>query len=572
MSSSSKDQNKMFVLKVKELLKTRGHEVKTSHLYDIFAELAGYKNWHVASAKNADLTQVMKKYIEEIPRKNEDSYLKHICDFFLDDTGNKINFDLMDPRLPAWNYLITGRTGSGKSVFLNKILYTNIARNKNAIICILGGSKYDYFKLIEMNDGISINLKSLPKIQIFNLHEKEMVPAPQKIDSIAQYLQSNSIISKPLEDIKILVKDFYEEMNFNSHKSKDDVINSFNDFFEIDPNLSINKKELEEHLILKEGQVEPSKAKMEELMEIMKEMLFFENPDFVKVDKIKQVYHDVFQLIKQAYREIGELKGQFPTISDLCELSNNIRIKENLIKWTKTSEFQMFDTNQTEIDITKNIIHIDLNVLGYTPHLRNVYAILIQSMMRNKMYYTKNVRKIMVRDELSNMIEFEFLRKIFVEDLRASRMNGFSTITITQSPYDVLTIPSGKHILSNMNVNILGDTDYKEKERISDLFKFNDDLFEKWKYIRLKNNNGKKSSSFLILNQLNNPVVVNELNKFEEILYTWDRFVQEDIIHYYHTIEKIPLEQAIMKIYNKSYLQDEKLMDFFKSKGIPLDD
>ena len=33
-----------------------------------------------------------------------------------------VPFDLLDERIPSWNYSISGQTGSGKSVLMNAIL------------------------------------------------------------------------------------------------------------------------------------------------------------------------------------------------------------------------------------------------------------------------------------------------------------------------------------------------------------------------------------------------------------------------------------------------------------------
>jgi len=107
---------------------------------------------------------------------------------FVDMRGNKVIFELMDPSLPAWNYSISGQTGSGKSVLMNAILTMQLAdlakTGKKPIICILdvGGDRGSYMKFMNLVKGTQINLSGAvkPSIQMLALVPERSLPTPDK--------------------------------------------------------------------------------------------------------------------------------------------------------------------------------------------------------------------------------------------------------------------------------------------------------------------------------------------------------------------------------------------------------
>lgn len=50
--------NTAFIKKAQQLLSRHGFEVKTSQLYEVFSELAGYKNYNVAKAKKVEFEKL----------------------------------------------------------------------------------------------------------------------------------------------------------------------------------------------------------------------------------------------------------------------------------------------------------------------------------------------------------------------------------------------------------------------------------------------------------------------------------------------------------------------------------
>lgn len=53
------EKNKKLIKKTQAVLKKHGYDVKTGHLYELFSELAGFKSYNVANAKNADFLVLM---------------------------------------------------------------------------------------------------------------------------------------------------------------------------------------------------------------------------------------------------------------------------------------------------------------------------------------------------------------------------------------------------------------------------------------------------------------------------------------------------------------------------------
>jgi hypothetical protein len=145
--SSNNEQNKLFIAKAKKLFNQKGYEVKTSHLYDIFSQLSGYKNWHIASKKDPILAQSIKLEVDK--NKDNPEFLnifendnesinrilemktKGILDdkFFLGYKENNTPYLVDFFKSP--NGLFIGKMGSGKTESLKSTLFAWMIANSH---------------------------------------------------------------------------------------------------------------------------------------------------------------------------------------------------------------------------------------------------------------------------------------------------------------------------------------------------------------------------------------------------------------------------------------------------------
>jgi hypothetical protein len=521
--------------------------------------------------------------------------LKHNgTNHFIDNRGNMVVFDLMDPSLPAWNYSVSGQTGSGKSVFMNTLLDMQFAdlttTGKKPVICILdvGGDRGSYQKMMSLIGGAEINLSGVvkPSIQMFEIIPERSNPTPKKIEDVAQFLINDRKIDDPSfvrsqDEWEMCVRAFYSEIlakganNMPEYELKKLFVETF----------GFNEKPgYREVFKLTPGNCEPSSKDFNLIMGILEVML---SSNVKSIDGFKTFdYDEIAQMVLETYRQTND---RFPYLTDFLKIGESIevtdeeskkiqqRFKIKIGNWTRKGANPMFDKDTT-VDISNDVILADLKGLESNPQLQVVYTLLISQLFNNKMYFTRDRRKLIVRDEAWSIMQNERARKYFVEDLRTARKNGFATISITQLPTDYLRPDEGdgRAIMSNMQVQIFCKFGTEKIcQEVAHEFGLGSEVIAEMNDLGLKKElqeDGTWRSSYakfmMVMGGKNIYVFYNILHPFEYILYS-SSAEDNAIIDYYMKIKRTHsnLEDVLWLIANQEHIGDIGLADFLENGG-----
>lgn len=508
---------------------------------------------------------------------------------FVDMRGNRVVFELMDPSLPAWNYSISGQTGSGKSVLMNAILTMQLAElvktGKKPIICILdvGGDRGSYTKFMQLIKGTQINLSGAvkPRIQALSIVPERSLPTPAKVNTISETLLSNNPDMDDPDKMPILVRAYYEEFikeggnNLNDYERE----KLFETVFGLE-----YKKSYKELMVLNPGECEPSLRSFNLIMGLIEVIL---SSNIKEIDGFRMFdYDEISHIVRETYRRTEK---RFPYLTDLYNvasemsrdkdghlnpLANKMLIK--LKNWTREGSYPMFDLD-SNIDVTNDIVLADLKGLENEPQLQVVYTMLISEVFNNKMYFTRDRRKLMVRDEAWSLMKNAKARDYFVEDLRTARKNGFATIAISQLPTDYLKPDPdvGRAIMTNMQVNIFCkfESDFICKQ-IGQEYGLNQEIVEEMKSLgvvkEVQPDGSYKASysKFMMVMGRSVYVLKNLLHPFEYILYS-SSAEDNAIIDYYmkKTKQYEELEDVLWLIAQGKHKGDMGLADFLETGG-----
>jgi type IV secretory pathway VirB4 component len=509
---------------------------------------------------------------------------------FIDSRGNAVVFDLMDPSLPAWNYSVSGQTGSGKSVLMNTLLdmqFADLAKTgKKPVICILdvGGDRGSYQKLMRLVNGTEINLSGVvkPSIQMLELVPERSNPTPGKIKSVAKVIKEQESSPLDLEDLETRVRAFYSELldKGQNNLTEYEKQKLFSETFGFE-----EKQEYRDLFKLRPGECEPASKNFNLIMGILEVML---STNAKVIDGFRTFdYDEISSIVLETYRNTP---GRFPFLRDILKTAEDLfnpqdpdsiklanRFKTKIMNWTREGAYPMFDQN-TSIDVSNDVILADLKGLESNPQLQVVYTLLISQLFNDKMYFTRDRRKLIVRDEAWSIMQNERARKYFVEDLRTARKNGFATIAISQLPTDYLRPDEsdGRAIITNMQVQIFCKfgTEKICKEVAAE-FGLGQEVVEEMKSLGLQKElqpDGSYKTTYskfmMIMGGKSIYVFYNILHPFEYILYS-SSAEDNAIIDFYMRIKKShdSLEAVLWLIAENRHIGDRELADFLEKGG-----
>lgn len=508
---------------------------------------------------------------------------------FIDSRGNVVVFDLMDPSLPAWNYSVSGQTGSGKSVLMNTLLDMQFAdmatSGKKPVICILdvGGDRGSYQKFMRLVNGTEINLSGVvkPSIQMLELVPERSNPTPGKIKAVSAVLASTENVTHS-DDLETRVRAFYAELLEKGQNNLTDYEKQklFSETFGFE-----EKPGYRELFKLKPGECEPSSKNFNLIMGIIEVML---STNAKVIDGFKVFdYDEISAVVLETYRRT---QGRFPYIKDLLKTAEELfnpqdpesqklanRFKTKITNWTRDGAYPMFDKD-TSIDISNDVILADLKGLEANPQLQVVYTLLISQLFNDKMYFTRDRRKLIVRDEAWSIMQNDRARKYFVEDLRTARKNGFATIAISQLPTDYLNpdASDGRAIITNMQVQIFCKFGTEKICReVATEFGLGQEVVDEMKTLGLQKElqpDGSYKTTYskfmMIMGGKNIYVFYNILHPFEYILYS-SSAEDNAIIDFYMRIKKShsSLEDVLWLISEGRHIGDLELASFLEKGG-----
>lgn len=507
---------------------------------------------------------------------------------FIDVRGNRVDFDLMDPSLPAWNYSISGQTGSGKSVLVNALLtmqFADTARGKKPVICILdvGGDRGSYTKFMELVKGSQINLSRAmkPSIQMFELIPDRSLPTTDKIREVAEEIfkivkKDNSKVT--VEQLEVKTREYYNykiQMPVDAAENEYELKKLFEEIYEF-----AEKKEFREFMKLKAGDVIPDQKRFNLIMGVLEVIL---STSAKKLDGFEVYdYDEVSELVLETYRRT---KGRFPYLTDFLKVASSIVKKDNPMtgklltkvkNYTKEGAYPMFDQD-TNIDVSNDVILTDLKGLESEPQLQVIYTLLISQLYNDKMYFVKDRRKLIVRDEAWSLMQNERARRYFVEDLRTARKNGFATIAISQLPTDYLhpNPQDGRAIISNFQVNVFCkfSTDSICRD-VGQEYGLSEEIVEEMKNLgvqkEIQDDGSYKPTyaKFMMVMGKSVYILKNLLHPFEYALYSSSAEDNAIIDYYLRKIKTYEnLEDVLWLIAESKHIGDEGLALFLEEAG-----
>ncbi len=522
-------------------------------------------------------------------------HLKHNgTNHFVDARGNRVIFDLMDPTLPAWNYSISGQTGSGKSVLVNALLtmqFAETAQGKRPVICILdvGGDRGSYTKFMDLVKGTQINLSRTmkPSIQMFELVTERSLPNSKKIKDVAKVVFEDIKKDPELKDkydltkLEVKVREYYNEriglppeMANNDYELK----KLFLEMIGFD-----EKKGYRELFKLNPGEVLPDQKQFNLIMGVLEVVLSTSSKKLDGFDVYD--YDEISEIVMETYRRIGERENRFPYMTDFLNIATEMvdqnepdarRMLTKIKNYTKEGAYAMFDQD-TSIDISNDVILTDLKGLESEPQLQMIYTLLISQLYNNKMYFTRDRRKLIVRDEAWSLMQNERARRYFVEDLRTARKNGFATIAISQLPTDYLSpsVQDGRAIISNFQVNIFCkfSTDSICRE-VGQEYGLTAEIVEEMKSLGVQKEIQEDGSfkptyaKFMMVMGKSVYVLKNLLHPFEYALYS-SSAEDNAIIDFYTKVKKThsSLEEVLWVIAQGQHIGDNDLAQFLEDSG-----
>lgn len=521
-----------------------------------------------------------------LPIYENSSPLKHNgANHFIDDRGSVVVFDIMDPRLPAWNYSISGQTGSGKSVLCNTILTMQLvdtSKGKAPVICILdvGGDQGSYDKLIRLAKGLKITLGGVkkPQIQMFGIDTQQAVLTPNAIKAAAELIRQDHPNDA---DLEMKARTFYMKCLEKGFNNLNDFARGefFKEIFGFEEDFMYR-----EALTATPGRCEPSKKQMSLIMSIFNIILSSSIESGGQPDGFRNFDSDnVSELILGAFRTTD---GRYPYMTDFYEIAKskledgNSSVTKFLSKirnWTREGAYPMFDMD-TDVDLGNNFMVVDLKGLDAEKSLQIVYTLLFSQLFSDKMYYIRGRRKLMVRDECWSVLKNDAAREYFVEDLRTARKNGFATISLTQLPTDYLSPDpqAGRAILSNMQVDIF--CKFQKENDIDNIcreYNLSKEVASQIKELGTQSKvmpNGsivKTHSKFMVVRGGKDIMVLNNyLHPFEYQLYS-SSAEDNAVIDYYLNIKRKfkELEDTLWFIAEKKHLFDGELGEHMKKSG-----
>ena len=294
-------------------------------------------------------------------KKMKSSNAAHLMPVFANWTGNPTPVCLLPTRdgqlfsldpyaehLPAWNGIVFGSSGSGKSytvVQLMAMFYGKVSVNsagkahRPRIVWIDNGASSQ--RLIEVLDGefLDLNLNSGICLNMFDLRKGETRPSPDRIRTVLAVLE-------------MILKD--EDKH------------------------ALNKR---------------AKALLEE--------------------QLHKVYADA--------------QGKVPTLSDLKALLDEHeeaqlrKFGDVLYSWTGTSAYGQLLDGQTNVELSKDLVSIEVQQLSNYPDLKDVLLLLLTSHIQDVASSDIEREYLLIIDEAERLFQSELARQVVITCYRTWR-------------------------------------------------------------------------------------------------------------------------------------------------------
>ena len=296
--------------------------------------------------------------------------------------GQLFSLDPYAEHLPAWNGIVFGSSGSGKSytvVQLMAMFYGKNTQNSNGktsrprIVWIDNGASSQ--RLIEVLDGefLDLNLQSGMRLNMFDLQEGETTPSPARLRTLLAVLE-------------MILKD-------------DD------------------KQALDKH----------SKALLEE----------------------------------QLHKVYAEANGKTPTLSDLKNLLDKHtdeqmrKFSEVLYSWTGKSAYGQMLDGQTNVELSKDLVSIEVQQLSNYSDLKDVLLLLLTSHIQDVASSDLEREYLLIIDEAERLFQSELARQVVITCYRTWRKFRSGIWCLSQNYKDFMADKELKDALMTNTTSVI---------------------------------------------------------------------------------------------------------------------
>ena len=296
--------------------------------------------------------------------------------------GQLFSLDPYAEHLPAWNGIVFGSSGSGKSytvVQLMAMFYGKNTQNSNGkvsrprIVWIDNGASSQ--RLIEILGGefLDLNLQSGMCLNMFDLQEGETTPSPARLRTLLAVLE-------------MILKD-------------DD------------------KQALDKH----------SKALLEE----------------------------------QLHKVYAEANGKTPTLSDLKNLLDKHtdeqmrKFSEVLYSWTGKSAYGQMLDGQTNVELSKDLVSIEVQQLSNYSDLKDVLLLLLTSHIQDVASSDLEREYLLIIDEAERLFQSELARQVVITCYRTWRKFRSGIWCLSQNYKDFMADKELKDALMTNTTSVI---------------------------------------------------------------------------------------------------------------------
>lgn len=520
--------------------------------------------------------------------------------------GGAVAFDHFDDRLQAPNWEIFGGTGSGKSVKIQSLITSFMARRFSGADVIIrgtdiGGAVGSYEKIVEVYGGKILKFKGRQKPNINILSEispEKSRPKEKFLHEVAEdvvYPVVSEKVNIEKEEAVGFCRDIYAkltEREAEDYNMGRDFSFYLTDFIEDKYDVKISMSEDQKDFVkLRPGNCLPEEDDLEFIMLLMDIFLTpgsrpgggFED-GVIDEDFVSRVIVKTYEIFDDRFPTISDIKDTLERINQDGEedpvISNMI---DSLSNWTKEGKYPFFDL-PTNIDFDSSIIIADMNDLisaeaDKVNKISAAYVNIINKIFIEDLFRKRDKARMFLGDENWKVAKSSAKMRDFLESIkRLARKYGFFNINATQGGLDYAAFPGfARAVKENTFGYIIPGMKSSQVDEVCDYYAWGDNIREKLrKEVGLKETDdgmGGTRKSFgralmiLVTNSGDEDVLVdNILTPTEFEVYHSDD--QEGAIHtFYKKRRGLGINDIVKLVVSKEYAFDDELLDYLKSSG-----
>ncbi|MEK2647307.1 TraG/VirB4 family ATPase, partial [Bdellovibrio sp. BCCA] len=348
----------------------------------------------------------------------------------IDDFGSIYPFSPFDGK-ENYNGLISGGSGSGKSVLMDTIIgmaqggaYGDVPPKIRIIDN--SGENGSYYALAKLFNGTVINFSGSerPILPLMDVEPTMCIPTSKKQAQLVNWLKDNGV--KTNEKTPSAITSFFLWI------IKEGLVNitdgQFNDKFVETfgipaPSTARNS------FTLKPGECKPFQRTLSFIVGLL-DIIFTSSGKKYQSSIIEGFVSELFE----------RTTGRMPTMTDLHAflvdiLDEDDEDNRNLImtvkNWTGSGAFPYFEGECT-VNLDADIVVVDMKGIESEETLAAVYMLLFNERFSRDLYFTRGRAKYIIRDEIWRLIRSAIAASYMEEDVKTARKNTISTWFILQ--------------------------------------------------------------------------------------------------------------------------------------------